>query len=74
MKGLNIMHMGFIVLGVVLIIIAAFELIEVRKMVHRLQTEGGPDTSSFIGYALWSAVVVAIFLVFAGIGVIALSL
>ncbi len=66
------MHIGVILFGVILIIISVLEFVETRRMVHRLQTEGGKDTSSFIGYALWSAVVVGIFLAITGVAVIVL--
>lgn len=66
------MHIGVILFGVILIIIGLLEFVEVKRTVRRIQTEGGKDTSSFIGYALWSAVVVAIFLVITGVAVIVL--
>lgn len=58
-KGVGVM---FIFIGILCLLLAAYEVYSVRKWFIYVKTEGNKNTSPFILWAMWSAIVFSFFL------------
>jgi hypothetical protein len=74
MRGSNIMSftIGKYIVGIVVILLGIYQLLNSRKYVHEIQKDGSKTTSHFVGYAVWSSFVVGILIIGMGMSILSM--